>query len=123
MAPEALRKDFGRLHRRRVSEIGDDDERPDREPPAPAFAGRVVLGIADHLDDAEDRLPHGRVEDGLVATLDRGSLRRRVRANLPTAYVRGERPVAPAANQEPAAKPLVRGADRWKGFGENGRFS
>src|SRR2546421_6825299 len=107
MPPEALREDPRGLDRGRVVQVGDDGYRPDRERPRPTPALRIVLRVAGYVDHAEYRLPDGRVEDRLVATLNRRSLRRRVAPNLLYADVRVERRLAAAADQQPAAKPLV----------------
>ena len=104
MAPEALREDAGLLYRRRPLEVGDDDERTDREPPGPPRPARVVLGPARDLDDAEDRLPDRGVEDRELAGLERGALRRGMGGDLLRADVTIERLVAAAANEQPAGQ-------------------
>ena len=102
VAPEALRKDPRRFDGRRVVQITHDETRLDRKAPRPALARRVVLRIADDVDNTEHALPHGRVEDRLVAALNGRPLRGRVPADLPRIDVRGERPLAAPANEEPA---------------------
>ena len=47
-----------------------------------ARAAGSFSGVADDLDDAEDRLPHRRVEDRQLAALHRRPLRGGVRADL-----------------------------------------
>jgi len=69
--PQTLRKDPGRLDRRRVVQVLDDRERPDWEAPRPAAARRVVLRLTRDFDDAEDRLPDGGIENRVFARLDR----------------------------------------------------
>ena len=71
MTPEALRKDARLLDRRGTVEIRDDEQRPDRKAPRPARSLRIVLRDTRDLDDAEDRLPHGCVEDRELARLER----------------------------------------------------
>ena len=104
MAPEALREDAGLLYRGRPLEVGDNDERTDREPPGPPRAARVVLWLARDLDDAEDRLPDRGVEDRELAGLERGPLRRGVSGDLPRPHVTIERSVAAAADEQPAGQ-------------------
>ena len=74
----------------------DDRERPDREAPRPALALRVVLGVAGHLDDAEDRLPYRRVEDRAIARLHGRPLRRRVAPDVRAAAPRRRADSSPA---------------------------
>ena len=76
MPPQALWEDTGGLDRRRSAEIADGDERPDREPPRPPLALRIMLRKARNLDDRKYRLPHRRVEDRELSDLDRRALRR-----------------------------------------------
>src|SRR5438034_1910850 len=102
MAPEALREDARRLHRRRVVQVANDKSRADRKSPRPALARWVVLRIARHLDDAEHGLPHGCVQNRDVAALHRRALRRRMRGDALLVDPRVERPVAAAANEQPA---------------------
>src|ERR1041385_8077374 len=78
VAPEALREDARRLDRRRPVEVAHHGERPDREAPRPPLLARIVLGDARDLDDPEQRLPDGRVEDGELARLERRALGRGV---------------------------------------------
>jgi hypothetical protein len=101
VAPEALREDAGRLDRRRVVEVGDRRDGTDREAPCPTLARRIVLWVPDDVGDGEDRLPDGRVEDRAVAALNRRAFRRRVRADLVSLDVRVQRPLAPAADEQP----------------------
>jgi hypothetical protein len=44
VAAEAAREDAGGLDGRRLAQVGDEQQRPDRERPAPARPLRVVLG-------------------------------------------------------------------------------
>src|SRR6266511_1782675 len=74
VASEAAREDAGGLHRRCVAEPLDRDEWPDRDPPAPAFAARVVLRVADDLDHREDVLPARRVANRQIAALQARAL-------------------------------------------------
>ncbi len=50
-------------------EIVHDEQRVDRNAPGPTLAPGLVLGVADDLDEGEDRLPARRVTDGQVASL------------------------------------------------------
>jgi hypothetical protein len=84
--PQALWEDTGSLDRRRSAEIAHRHERPDREPPRPASALRIVLRRADDLDDPKHRLPYRGIEDRQFSDLDGGALRRRVRAELIRRY-------------------------------------
>jgi hypothetical protein len=101
MAPERLREHARRLDGWRVAEVGEDEERPEREAPRPAVAALDVLGRAGHLDHAEDGLPHGRVEDRDVPRLDGGSPGRPVRRDRGGVDLRSERTVAAAADEKP----------------------
>src|ERR687883_687797 len=106
VAPEALREDARRLDGRRVVQVGDDGERPDLEPPRPALARRVALGVADDLDHAVERLPHRGVEDREVAALHcrTAAARRAVAGDRRRVDPRVERPVAAAAHEQPASQ-------------------
>lgn len=70
VAAETAREDARSLDGRGTGEVGENDERPDRDPPTPPLAHRIVLGMPDHLDDGENRLPSRRVADGEVPFLD-----------------------------------------------------
>jgi hypothetical protein len=99
--PETAREDAGGFDRRRGAEIVSDQEGTDRNSPPPAFAARVVLRIADKLDDGEDRLPPGGVADRQVTSLQARAPRGRVRAQRAGVDVRREGTVACAANEKP----------------------
>jgi hypothetical protein len=100
--PEALREDPGRLDRRRVVEVADDGERPDRKPPGPALTRRIVLGHTGDLDHTEDGLPDRGVEDGELARLDRRAPGGGVGLDRRSVDPRVERLVPAPANEEPA---------------------
>jgi hypothetical protein len=113
MAPEALREDTDLLDCGRVVEIPHRRERPDPEPPRPTRQRGIVLRLTDDLDDREDGLPDGRVQDRPIPRLHRRALRRRVRANRRDVDLRSQRPVAAATDQQPVAQ-------RLGGFGGTG---
>jgi hypothetical protein len=98
MPAQALREDARSFDRRCVVQVTDGDERTDGERPRPALARRIMLGIADDLDDCEDRLPHRRVEDRRLATLDRRPLGRGMRADCRRIDAGAKRPVATASD-------------------------
>src|SRR4051794_12268514 len=108
VAPDALREDARRLDRRRVVQVADGDERTEREPPGPARARWVVLRLAGHLRDRENRLPDGGVEDRAVARLHARPLRRAVRPDLRRLDVGRQRLRAAAADEEPGLTQLKR---------------
>ena len=104
MPPEALGEDAGRLDRRRVVEVADDDERTDREAPRPACPRGVVLGVAADLDDGEDGLPDGGVQDRLLAGLYGRALGRGVGAYSVRVDDRIERPITAPADEQPVGQ-------------------
>ena len=108
MAPEALRKDARLLDGRGTVEIRDGEQRPDRKAPRPACSLRIVLWDTRDLDDAEDRLPHGRVEDRELARLERRPLGGRVGDDLLDADVPLQRLATSAPNEQPARTPQSR---------------
>jgi hypothetical protein len=57
--------------------------------------------LADDLDDTEDGLPDGRVENSVVAALDGRPLRRGVPRDPIRIDMRIERPLAAPAHEEP----------------------
>jgi hypothetical protein len=98
MAPQALREDSGLLDRRCEAQIVDHAQGPNREAPRPPLAFGVVFRFADHLDDAEDGLPNGRVEDREVMTLHRRPLRGRVGGDTPWVDAGAERLLSAPSN-------------------------
>ncbi len=101
VAPEALREDAGGLDRRREVEVGDDRERANREAPAPTASRGVVLRVTGDLDDPEDRLPDGGVEDRELTRLHGRPLRGRVCADLLRPHLPCERTLAAAPDEQP----------------------
>src|SRR5512133_455981 len=101
MAAEAARPDAGGLDRRRLAEPADGQQWPEREAPAPAVAGRVVLRVADDLHDREDVLPAGRVADGQIALLHGRPAAGGVRPQRRRVDLVGEEPSGCPANEEP----------------------
>jgi len=101
MASEATRKDPGGLHRRRLAQPPDRQQRTQGEPPAPALPRGIVLRIADDLDDRKEVLPAGRVADREIGLLDGWTPGGGVRPQRGWVDVVGEEPSRPAANQEP----------------------
>jgi hypothetical protein len=101
MPPEALREDACRLDRRRAVQVGDDRYLTNRVAPGPAAARRVVLGLADDVRDAEDRLPDGGVEDRTVAGLNGRPFRRPLRSDSRCVDATIERLLASATNEQP----------------------
>jgi hypothetical protein len=101
VAAEAAREDPRCLDRRRLAEIRRDHERPDRDAPTPTVAGRIVFGIADQLDDGEDRLPARRVADREISLLEAWTPRGGMRLQRGRIDVSGKGSVARAANEKP----------------------
>jgi hypothetical protein len=101
MPPEAPREDSGDLDRRRLGDPRHGGQDAQGKPPSPAFAPRVVLGVADDLDDGEDVLPARGVADGQIALLDGRSTGGGVCTQRRGVDLVGEEPSRRPANQEP----------------------
>jgi hypothetical protein len=104
VAPEAAREDAGDLDRRCLADPRHRGEHAQREAPVPALAARIVLGIADDLDDGEDVLPAGRVTDGEVSFLYARPTSRGMRTEGGSIDLVGEEPSGRSANEEPVLK-------------------
>lgn len=101
MPPEAAREDAGGLDGRRLGDPRQGSEHTQREPPAPAVAARIVLGIADDLDDGEDVLPARRVADGEISFLYARPASRGMCTERGGIDLVGEEPSCRSANEEP----------------------
>src|SRR5688500_15148269 len=101
MTPNALRKDPGGLDRRRIVEVTDDRQRSEWEPPGPAHPPGIVLRIADHSDDTEDRLPDSGIEDRVVSLLNGRPLAGRMSPDVLPVHACVEWALASTADQEP----------------------
>jgi hypothetical protein len=99
--PEGLGKHPGRLHGRRLLQVADQLERPDREAPGPTISIGIPFRLAGDLDNAKERLPDRRVEDGQLARLHTRPFRRRVSRYRRHVDRPVERPVAAAADEQP----------------------
>jgi hypothetical protein len=109
MATETAREDSCRFDRGCDRQIFDDEERTNRNAPLPAFTLRIVLRIADDLDDGEDRLPAGGVTEREVSLLQARPARRRMALQGAGIDSFRKEAVARAANEEPML-------DRHRGF-------
>src|SRR5919201_1859643 len=98
---EAAREDAGGLDGWSLVEVAQGEERPDRNPPAPALAPRHVLWVADDLDDGEDRLPPRGVADGEISFLQAWPAGRGVPAQRGGIDEAREGIVPGPANEEP----------------------
>jgi hypothetical protein len=101
MPPEAAREDAGGLDGRRFTDPRHRGQDAQREPPAPALVVRIVLGVADDLDDGEDVLPARRVADGEVSLLYARAARRGMRTEGGGSDLVREEPSRRSANEEP----------------------
>ena len=98
---EAAREDAGGLDGWSLVQVAQGEERPDRNPPAPALAPRLVLWVADDLDDGEDRLPPRGVADGEISFLQAWPAGRGVPAQRGGIDEAREGIVPGPANEEP----------------------
>jgi hypothetical protein len=106
VAAEASRKHSRGLDGRRNRQRVDRCERPDWDPPAPAVAFRIVLGIADDLHHGEDRLPPRGVAEGEISFLEARPSRGGVRAQRADVNAIRKGTVTRSANQQPVLKHL-----------------